>query len=329
MMRMLLLLIISCIVTQSAFCKIKTAVSNSSDGWAIDANWNPIGMPASGDTVIIPLNFMMKVKGKIYGSLPKIVIFIYGTLEFDPSGKLDLGSGSEIRIDNNGKISSNGTASEQITIDNVLKFDGKYDGTVTGPSYASIMTGVSPNGFSTGVVLPVKLIHFNIENKNQSAYLSWSFIQESNNNVIELQHKNADGNWQALKIAASKSNPGEIIEDEYKDIAPLTGMNYYRLRLTDNNSDVFSKIVSLKIYANTKLTTYPNPVKNILILNAGKDFRNGTVRITNSHGDLMLQKDIVADKDFELNVEKFINGIYYLTFSDGTLETTQAIIVKK
>ena len=331
MKRMLLLLIISCIVTQSAFCKIKTAVTNSSDGWSIASNWDPFGTPVSGDTVIIPPGFSLKVKGKIFASapFPVMMVFVYGTLDFDPSGKIDLASGSEVRIDKFGKIISNSTSSEVITIDGVIKFNGKNDGTILGPSFASIFTASSPNGFSPGIVLPVKLLHFNIENKNQSAHLSWSFIQNSSNDVIELQHKDANGNWQTLKTSVLKRDPGGIIEDDYTDTSPLTGMNNYRLRLNANNGYVFSKILSLKIYTDTKFTTYPNPVKKILTLNAGKNFRNGIVRITNSHGDLMFQKDIIADKDIELNLENLANGIYYLSCSDGILKTTQTIVVKK
>ena len=89
MKRYLLLLFSGCLIYGQAFPGIKTAINNDSNGWSVASNWFPSGVPANGDTVIIPVTFSLSVKGNIYNSNhPRLIIYVYGALDFEPAGKI-------------------------------------------------------------------------------------------------------------------------------------------------------------------------------------------------------------------------------------------------
>src|SRR5688572_4054918 len=76
----------------------KTVQSNLGTGWGTDTNWSPNGVPQSGDEVIIPAGQTMTVKGGFYGTAANLRIYIHGKLDFDPSGRLNLGTSSTVQL---------------------------------------------------------------------------------------------------------------------------------------------------------------------------------------------------------------------------------------
>ena len=180
MNRNLLLFFITCLLSSQAFSEIKTAISNSSNGWSVASNWFPSGVPAHGDTIIIPVTFSLSVKGNIYNSTPpKLIIYVYGTLDFDPAGRIELADESEVYVYPGGSISTNGSSSERIIINGLTKFNGQTDGNISGPLFANASTGASPSGFVTFSVLPVKLVQFSHELESNNIQLHWTLIQET------------------------------------------------------------------------------------------------------------------------------------------------------
>ena len=75
-----------------AHSTIKTVVGNTGTGWGNNANWSSAGVPVDGDEIIIPLGQTISVKGSFYTGTQNLEINVDGTLDFDPSGKLNLGS---------------------------------------------------------------------------------------------------------------------------------------------------------------------------------------------------------------------------------------------
>jgi hypothetical protein len=162
---------------------IKIVVANLGQGWSNAANFLPSGVPQSGDTVRVPLAITISVKGNIYSVLPSLRIEVYGTLDFDPSGKLNLDYTSVVQLFATGRITTNGTSSEIITIGGAQKYNGQNDGTVLGPKYANGGTalsvpGVDDGGFLPGV-LPVKLLSFTLGTRGNEIRLSWMLIKDS------------------------------------------------------------------------------------------------------------------------------------------------------
>lgn len=331
MKKTLLVTLIGCFLAFNAFSNIKTAVANLSNGWSTPENWSPVGVPSWADTIIIPSNLTITVKGSCYSTPPLLSIFIYGTLNFDPSGKLDLANGTTINLTSGAKITSNGTTSEKITIGGVLKFSGKDDGTVTGPSFASLATGASPSGFATGIVLPLKLISFDYLLKDKNVTLQWCLVLESAEDAFSIEKMNKDGNWQVINTKKVSGKTGEKINGSFLVLEEVTGKNFYRLRMKNSyGNDSYSKILEVKINkAPEDLTLFPIPARGVVTVQFGNIIKEGSIYITNITGNLYIQQEINNQSSATINVADFPKGIYTVTCKSNNVQQSKRFIVNQ
>src|SRR5262245_35137517 len=131
-MKSLFLTLFTLLVITTSLMATKRTANVLNGDWSTAGTWSPSGVPASGDTVIIPAGDTVTVSGnKSYGTL---VIVVYGYLDLSNNGKLDMNSSSKVYVQTGGKIHGDGS-SDQIKIGSGVKWKGS-DGDVVGPQYA-------------------------------------------------------------------------------------------------------------------------------------------------------------------------------------------------
>jgi hypothetical protein len=304
----------------------KVVVSNTGQGWANGGNFLPSGVPQSGDDVYIPPGLTITVKGNIYSTPPTLKIYALGTLDFDPSGRLALNQYSLVQLQTGGKITSSGSASEQITIGGMLKYQGSIDGTVLGPKFASIGTAVSgpvdDAGFIYGV-LPIKIDAFTISLDQKEVTLDWTLSHYSKEDKYTLQRKGS-GDWCDVKAfypdPASK-NPQ--VRYTHKDKSPTDGVNQYRLMLQSSDGTAsYSKILSATFHNDQPKTfLYPNPAREGITIQWGRMIRRGNLSIIAASGSVSYSIDITTPiSSLVVDVSQFKAGTYYVLVKDnGTI----------
>src|SRR4051812_49738462 len=112
-MKKLILIIATFFLTSISFARVITAVASGS--WTSNSIWNPATQPQNGDTIIIPASTNVTVSSMI--SLNSVIVKVYGALKFS-SGILAMDNNSSIYVYYGGKITGNGSSSEQIRIGN-------------------------------------------------------------------------------------------------------------------------------------------------------------------------------------------------------------------
>lgn len=114
--------------------------------------------------------------------------------------------------------------------------------------FGSLMNGTNniikyqlPNPF-----LPVELVTFTAtENKPGIVSLKWETKTESNSNYFVIERSNDGINFSEINTVYANGY-GSIYNDE--DTDPLTGDNYYRLRIVDNDESYeYSNIIIIRI----------------------------------------------------------------------------------
>jgi type IX secretion system substrate protein len=119
-----------------------------------------------------------------------------------------------------------------------------------GSNNAGIISGI-------GVVLPVRLIYFSAENKNNKAVLYWTSADESN--VTYNIERSTDG-INFLAIGTVKGN-GQT-NYTFTDPSPVNGRIYYRLVMTGNLTakTMYSSLVNVGLSEALQMAiAYPNP----------------------------------------------------------------------
>lgn len=331
MKRFLVLFIPCCLLYVQAFSGIKTAINNDSNGWSVESNWFPSGVPTNDDTVIIPVAFSLSVKGNIYNTdKPKLVIYVYGTLDFDPAGRIELADESEIYVFTGGLISTNGSSSERIIINGLTKFNGQADGNISGPLFANGATGASPSGFITFSILPVKLVQFSHELKNNNLQLNWTLIQETGINHYELERKRNTTSWEMIQTNSLAGIGGEMHSKNYTDKLLLNGVYEYRLHFKDaNGQSQYSKTISIKIDNQTSdIKVYPNPVTSRLSFITNKPLQNGYIRLSNATGKIVYRSALLSSNKSSIDISHLPKGMYTLFYEGNNEKHIEMIMIR-
>ena len=129
--------------------------------------------------------------------------------------------------------------------------------------------GNSTNGFgtmyfvkaSTQVVLPINLLSFTATKAGTGVSLNWKMSSEINAKGYEVER--STGNGAAFSVIG---NVQATAASNYSitDARPLSGVNYYRLKLVDNDGNyTYSAVRKLLFNGKAVLfNLYPNPVVN-------------------------------------------------------------------
>lgn len=310
----------------------KTATTNSGQGWNVASNWSPSGIPQSGDTVVIPAGVTISVKTNIYNSLPDIIIKIYGTLDFNSGGKLELGVAAKIIVYTGGFISGSGP-SEVIKINGVSKYKGNTDGTIVGPAYSDTHSGASPAGFSLSI-LPVKFQSFTAKTNNQrQASFNWTVSDESQILSYTLEKSTDNRTWKEVRKQNAINGQQQVTTYYESDSFLTVGTSYYRVKAEGYTGELFySNTEKLEDHPVKAFTVYPNPVSSRLRLQLDPTQLQGAVTVTlyNSNAARIEQFHFekTSSGTLEMNISHLAKGTYRVVLADtkGTKQDQTVII---
>jgi hypothetical protein len=187
--------------------------------------------------------------------------------------------------------------------------------------------------------MPVTLISFKGEQKNEGNLLYWSTSTETNNKGFELE-RSADGkSFSKIIFVASKAENGNSnsqLSYSFNDEKPFAGTNYYRLKQVDKDGKFsYWDIVVLKNkIADFRISSlYPNPAKTEvrMVINATNAGR-ATVVVTDLTGKVISQiptQLMVGENIQQINVQSLATGTYMVkVIANSGLETAVQRFVK-
>jgi hypothetical protein len=317
----------------SSRAAIRTAVENSGQGWSVASNWSPAIVPQDGDTVVIPAGITISVKTSIYNSTPNLIIRVFGTLTFSSGGKLDLGTNSQLIVYTGGFITTAGTPSEVIKIGDETKYKGNTDGTIVGPAYSDINSGLSPAGFSLSI-LPVKFQSFTAKTNNQKqAFFNWTVSDESQISSYTLEKSTDNRNWKAIRKQHAAISQRQVNTYYETDSFLTLGISYYRIKAESNNGELFySNTEKLEDHSAKGFTIYPNPVSSRLRLQVDPTQFHGAVTVTLYNSTAARSEQFhfeeTSSGNLEMNISHLAKGTYRVVLTDekGTRQDQTVII---
>lgn len=161
----------------------------------------------------------------------------------------------------------------------------------------------------------LSVLEFNGSANEQTIELNWSLeITDSDHRVI-LEKSNDQSKW----IDIYTQNKHSQNEYTFEDIQPFPGINYYRLKLENNDGKVsYSKILNIPFSLAMVTDLYPNPVSGKRIYIGIEPQPTGTIDIEIYHMDGRLivsrrQKAPTNKSPIELDVSRLEQGIYFLS----------------
>lgn len=171
---------------------------------------------------------------------------------------------------------------------------------------------------SITTVLPLSWISItgNLNNNNQPV-INWK-IQESRVAKYEIEKSSNGKDYLYAGFAVSKGD-GEN-SYSFTEVASLTGIAFYRVKQIDlDGRFTYSSVVKLNNKFSNQLSVYPNPVKDLLTITAGRDLLNTTAQLLDKDGRL-LQKLEINNLSFTITMTKYPAGVYFLRLNNGVIE---------
>ena len=178
-------------------------------------------------------------------------------------------------------------------------------------------------------ILPVEWGPVNAIPDGEKVRISWSTLQEINNDYFLVEHSTDGVQFEAIAQLAGKGNQSEVAFYQIRHPSPQFGANYYRIRQVDfDGSYKFSPIVHTQMVrypSPGQLKLYPNPVRNRLYYQLpGQDLEDFQLQVFNTLGQLMAEEV----PEGYLQLDDWPAGAYWLVISGGR-DRWQRMFVKE
>lgn len=178
--------------------------------------------------------------------------------------------------------------------------------------------------------LPVKLVSFDADKMDDaSVLLQWVTASEENSKEFTIERSEDAKNWRAIRTVSAARSSSATLRYKSTDNDPSSGVNYYRLKMTDQDETfAYSRIRSIDLGAEPSVTVYPNPASTSLSIRATGMNQVERVEIINATGSSVYKSTGVPNA--EINVKSFAPGIYLVRLirKDGSVSVQKVTIVK-
>jgi len=182
------------------------------------------------------------------------------------------------------------------------------------------------DNFSNGgsaALLPVKLDNFEAANDGSGIKLNWSSSEEKGVARYEVE-RSADGvNFRAIGSVTADNRRNY----SFVDVQPTSANNFYRLRMIDvDGVSRISHIVSVKSKVGKGIETYPNPVRDRMVVQHPKAVTGTVLQVVNLTGQVVRSTQVPVNAVVTpLELTGLSNGTYYIVYRSGSESFSQRI----
>ncbi|MEP6675423.1 MAG: T9SS type A sorting domain-containing protein [Ferruginibacter sp.] len=178
--------------------------------------------------------------------------------------------------------------------------------------------------------LPITGLTFNaVKTNNNSIQLSWQTIAENKSRGFEIERSSDGNHFSSISFINSRGTNGNGAVYNYPDAAPVSGKNYYRLKLLDIDGHfTYSPIRFVDISKSSQLTVYPNPVADKLNINTAYNFNNALLQLYDVNGKQIKQATLNGSGTIVVASNELAAGHYSGRITEGT-QQWQFTFIKK
>ena len=174
-----------------------------------------------------------------------------------------------------------------------------------------------------GTHLPISLLSFSCNNKNDSIIINWKTASETNNDYFELQRSENGIQWNTIVKIVGNGNSTVITNYKYIDKSPNWGTSYYRLKQVDFDGKFsYSHSISSTFTPNQKqeIKTYPNPAIKTITVDIGLGNQNDILILGLDGRDFTKMLPIlkIDESTYSIDISNLEIGTYILKINGDT-----------
>ncbi|MCX6183129.1 MAG: T9SS type A sorting domain-containing protein [Bacteroidetes bacterium] len=187
----------------------------------------------------------------------------------------------------------------------------------------------------TSTALPVTLIDFSAEKKNENVLVKWSTGAEINNDYFTIERSVNGENFEAIATINGKGNSNNASEYQFIDEHAPKGTVYYKLKQTDYDGTTVSFDMEAVNMGKEKSVSslFPNPCSECSYIDIRGESKNvKQIYITDNLGNNVLDEVLVSYAPGSTMRINFSNplapGMYMVKVNNGNDWTANKLVVK-
>jgi hypothetical protein len=166
--------------------------------------------------------------------------------------------------------------------------------------------------------LPLSLTAFAASFNGTASQLKWTSANEINVKGFSVE-KSLNG-IDFSEIAFIKGqNSSQLNSYSFSDVDVKTGVNYYRLKIINNDGSVkYSNTIVISNRQSLQTTVFPNPVISNVTINHGKAFAGAVLRVFTIDGKLVRTTPVqIGAVQTTLSASQLLKGNYLLIYENN------------
>jgi hypothetical protein len=184
--------------------------------------------------------------------------------------------------------------------------------------------------FAAALLLPIKLHSFTVFAKNNTVIANWNSITESNTEYFEIERSSNAADYRKIGTATAKGI-GQF-DYSFTDISPVSGTNFYRLRLINEDGRfTYSDVAKVNFTGKGSVfTVSPNVAAASVSINVSSSGKNtSSAELVNMQGAVVkkIKLDLVDGQNkFPVDVSTLPVGNYFIRLNLNGETLTQRFI---
>lgn len=192
-------------------------------------------------------------------------------------------------------------------------------GSGSGSSPLIGMNNVSVTNLTTTSPLFIRLNEFKVVNRGNTNDLTWATATENTGDVFEMERSSDGRIFNKISTINAKGVAPSVYGCTDKD--PISGFNYYRLKLIDKDGSVnYSNTVSANVVDDKAfaITAYPNPMIDKLNVAVNGNVSAATeITLLDQMGRINYQQTVVKPGTIVINTSQLVSGTYFIRYSNS------------
>ncbi len=174
--------------------------------------------------------------------------------------------------------------------------------------------------------LPVSLISFEAELKNDYVELNWATASEINNDYFIVQRSLDNKTFEEIARVSGNGNSNIIIEYQSYDMDLPTGIIYYRLKQVDyDGATDYSNIVAIRNTKDREVYIFPNPSNGNINIETQEAI---DVVIYSVSGQQIANYHFEANTNNKIDISNQPKGIYFLSYISNNKSIIKKLIIR-
>jgi hypothetical protein len=167
--------------------------------------------------------------------------------------------------------------------------------------------------FVTTQVSPDSLFTFCGQAGDSTSNLQWQVSADTTVQSYAVESSINGTDFTVIGSIPSGKNSSPVNNYQFTDAKPAIGVNYYRLRKTDVQSNtVYSNTIALTFGQPLKLNAYPNPATENITIEGLPGNTASQLTLVNEEGKV-IGMQLVMGRVYTWDVSKLAAGVYFLT----------------